>query len=192
MNSEGRLPQTLKPTLIACMIQLLALDIDGVLTDGSITFTSSGDEIKTFNAKDGLGLRRLQRAGVELAFITGRQSPILERRAEELGITHLYQDIAKKLPVLETLCAELNIPMSSVAYMGDDLPDIPILEALRKTNGLAVCPSDAVPEVLQVCNFVSTKPGGHGAVRELCDWIFQSLPTSLESAQKAAASVVSG
>jgi 3-deoxy-D-manno-octulosonate 8-phosphate phosphatase (KDO 8-P phosphatase) len=171
------------------VIKLLALDIDGVLTDGSIGFTSGGDEVKTFNAKDGLGLRLVQRAGIAVALITGRVSAIHQRRADELGITYLYQDIARKLPVLEQLCADLGIGLDAVAYMGDDLPDLPVLEALNAAGGLSACPSDAVYPVRQACRFISTAPGGRGAVRDLCDWLVANQPAT---ASKTGTNLISG
>jgi 3-deoxy-D-manno-octulosonate 8-phosphate phosphatase (KDO 8-P phosphatase) len=148
-------------------IRLLAMDVDGVLTDGKITYTSAGDEIKSFNVKDGLGLSLAIRAGLKTAIITARQSSIVERRAGELGIHYVFQYAKTKLPVLEGLIAELGITLDDVAYMGDDLPDIPILEQV----GLAACPADAVLAVKSVCHYTSALPGGSGALRDVVDHI---------------------
>ena len=153
-------------------IRLIALDVDGVLTDGGIGFLSNGDEIKFFNAKDGQGLAMASRAGIPVALITARQSVMNERRAAELGIAYVFQNAKKKLPVLENLLLELNLTAQQVAYMGDDLPDIPVLEAV----GLPSCPADAVIEVQTVCRngFIAPHLGGQGAVRALIDLILQA------------------
>lgn len=148
-------------------IHLIALDVDGVLTRGDIIYTSSGDEIKVFNAKDGLGISLAIRNGLPIALITARESSIVTRRAEELGIPYVRQGAKNKLLALEALLTELSIDKAQVAYMGDDLPDIPALEVV----GLACCPNDAVDAVKAVSHWNSSKDGGCGAVRELVDKI---------------------
>lgn len=154
---------------IAKKIKLLAFDCDGVLTDGSVTYDENGVEYKTFNVKDGHGLVRASKSGFITAIITARNNGTVKHRAENLNITELYQGQKYKLPALEEIMKKYNFDFENVAYMGDDLPDICILEKV----GLACCPKDAVKEVKEVCNFVSSIDGGRGAVRELCDFILE-------------------
>ena len=151
-------------------IKLLAFDVDGVMTDGSITYDENGVEYKTFNAKDGHGLAKMAKAGFITAIITGRNNGTVDRRARDLHIIEVYQGVKNKLPILQALMEHYNLSFSQVAYMGDDEPDIPILEKV----GLSACPADAVKKVREVCNFVSSCGGGHGAVRELCDLVFEA------------------
>ena len=146
-------------------IRLLVMDVDGVMTDGKITYTSDGQELKSFNIKDGLGIKRAQASGIETAIITGRTSPIVQRRARELGIAHLVQGREDKLAALSDLVGQLNLSLDQVAYIGDDLPDLTAIEAVK----LGACPADAATEVKSKANWVSTRSGGDGCVRELCD-----------------------
>ena len=146
-------------------IRLLIMDVDGVMTDGKVTYTSDGQELKSFNIKDGLGIRRAQASGIETAIITGRTSPMVERRALELGITHLIQGRGDKLAALSDLLDRLDLSFDQVAYIGDDLPDLPAIESVR----LGACPADAAIEVQSKSNWISTRAGGDGCVRELCD-----------------------
>lgn len=152
-------------------IRLIALDVDGVLTRGDIIYTSGGEEIKVFNAKDGLGISLAIRNNLPIALITARESTIVTRRAEELCIPYVRQGAKNKLAALEALLAELSISPEHVAYMGDDLPDIPALKAV----GLACCPQDAVDAVKEACTWISTKNGGCGAVRELIDLLVAGI-----------------
>jgi len=152
-------------------IKLLALDVDGVLTDGIISYTSTGAEIKNFNTKDGQGIVMLTKLGVNVAIITARTSTIVQRRATDLGIQYVYQGVKNKLEQLDALKDLLGIHYDEIAYMGDDLPDIQILEKV----GIKACPNDAVDEVKKICNFKSTKNGGFGAVRELTDALYFPL-----------------
>ncbi len=151
-------------------IKLVAFDVDGVMTDGSLTFTEDGKEIKTYNAKDGLGVVMLNKAGIITSIITARNNNTVKVRAEILGITELHMGQKYKVPALEEIMKKYNLNFSEIAYMGDDLPDICVLERV----GLKCCPNDAVEEVKKVCNFVSKKGGGRGAVRELCDLILDT------------------
>lgn len=151
-------------------IKLLAFDVDGVMTDGSITYDEHGTEYKTFNAKDGHGLAKMAKNGFITAIITGRNNGTVDRRAKDLKVTEVYQGVKNKLPILEAIMQKYGLDFSQVSYMGDDEPDICILEKVA----IAACPSDAVDKVKKVCNFISTKNGGHGAVRDLCDYIFES------------------
>lgn len=151
-------------------IKLLAFDVDGVMTDGSVTYDENGVEYKTFNVKDGHGLVRVQKSGFITAVITARNNGTVEHRAKNLNITEIYQGQKYKLPALEEIMKKYNISFENVSYMGDDLPDLCILEKV----GLACCPNDAVKEVKDVCNFKSSFDGGRGAVRELCDFILDA------------------
>ena len=146
-------------------IRLLVMDVDGIMTDGKITYTSDGQELKSFNIKDGLGIKRAQASGIETAIITGRTSPMVERRARELGIAHIVQGREDKLAALSDLVDQMNLSLDQVAYIGDDLPDLTAIESVR----LGACPADAATEVKSKANWVSTRGGGDGCVRELCD-----------------------
>lgn len=150
-------------------IKLAAFDVDGVLTDGSLTFDENGHEYKTFNAKDGQGIVNLNKAGIITAIITARINGTVEHRARNLNITELHQGSKNKIKTLEEIMAKYNITFEEIAYMGDDLPDICILEKVA----LKGCPNDAVDEVKAIANFVSSKHGGRGAVREFCDYILK-------------------
>ena len=150
---------------IALGIRLLVLDVDGVLTDGRITYGSGGEELKSFNIKDGLGIKLLQRSGLEVAIITGRSSPMVERRARELGIERIVQGREDKCAALQELCAQLDISVQACAYMGDDLPDLGAVRAA----GLGLTVADASPALLAAADWHSACPGGMGAVREACE-----------------------
>ena len=154
----------------ASKVKLLAFDVDGVMTDGSITYDENGIEYKTFNAKDGHGLAKMARNGFVTAIITGRNNGTVDRRACDLRVTEVYQGVKNKLPILEAIMEKYGLDFSEGSYMGDDEPDICILEKVA----IAACPADAVDKVKEVCNYRSSKDGGHGAVRELCDFIFDS------------------
>lgn len=154
----------------AARLQLLALDVDGVLTDGSIYYGDGGRELKAFNIKDGLGIKLLQRAGIAVAIITGRQSDIVERRARELGIADIIQGREDKLTALNALCEAKNLALDQCAYMGDDLPDLAAVVAA----GLGLTVSDASEAVRRVADWVSEAPGGRGAVREACEAILEA------------------
>lgn len=151
-------------------IKLLAFDVDGVMTDGSITYDENGVEYKTFNAKDGHGLAKMAKNGFITAIITGRNNGTVDRRASDLRVTEVYQGVRNKLPILEAIMEKYGFNFSEVSYMGDDEPDICILEKVA----ISACPADAVDNVQKICNFKSAKAGGSGAVRELCDFIFDS------------------
>ena len=151
-------------------IKLLAFDVDGVMTDGSVTYDENGVEYKTFNVKDGHGIVRANKSGFITAVITARQNGTVQHRADNLKITEIYQGQKYKLPALDEILAKYGFTYENVAYMGDDIPDICILEKV----GLACCPNDAVNEVKAVCKFISTLNGGRGAVRELCDFILDA------------------
>lgn len=151
-------------------IKALVLDVDGVLTDGSLTFDENGVEYKTFNAKDGQGIVMLNKTGFVTAIITARENGTVRHRFKNLGMTKLYEGSKNKIASLKEFMAEFDIKAEEIAYMGDDLPDICVL----KTVGLSGCPFDAVDEVKSCVKFVSSKNGGRGAVREFCDLILKS------------------
>jgi len=161
-----------KDTLIekASKIKLIAFDVDGVLTDGAIVFLPSGEEIKFFNVKDGMGITLAAKAGFKTALITIRKTQVTEMRGKELKIDHILQGIKDKRHAIEDLAKQHHIDLSEIAYMGDDVVDLTALQIV----GLASCPSDAIDEVKAVSHFVSSKGGGKGAVRELCDLILRA------------------
>lgn len=155
---------------IAARLRLLVLDVDGVLTDGGILYTDDGRELKRFSILDGLGIKLLRGQGVEVAIITGRRSPALERRVHELGITHCLQAREDKLVALRELLASLGITLAEVAYMGDDLPDLPALRAA----GLGLTVANAAPDVARHAAWQSRARGGDGAVREACEMLLRA------------------
>ncbi|TKB47893.1 3-deoxy-manno-octulosonate-8-phosphatase KdsC [Thalassotalea mangrovi] len=155
---------------IASKIKLLVCDVDGVFSDGRIYLGNDGEELKTFNTKDGFGVKAVQKAGVEVAVITGRRSNIVHNRMTALGVAHLVQGEEDKLPAMQRIMAECRVSLDEVAFIGDDVPDLPCIQ--RVALGVAV--QDAHPLVLRDANYTTFLPGGHGAVRELCDLIMQA------------------
>lgn len=155
----------------ASKIKMAVFDVDGVLTDGSITYDENGIEYKTFNVKDGQGIVMLGKKGIITAIITARESGTVKKRFDNLGMTELYMGQKNKLVAMKELLEKYNLEFSQVAYMGDDIPDLCIL----KEVGLSACPCDAIDEVRQTCTFVSSKNGGRGAVRELTDLIHSNM-----------------
>lgn len=151
----------------AAKVRLLALDVDGVLTDGNIYYGNDGDELKAFNIKDGLGIKLLQKAGITVAIITGRQSNIVALRAAELGITDVIQGREDKRIALEELSSSMGITLDECAYMGDDLPDLGAINAA----GLGLTVADACHAIRQAADWESQLSGGAGAVREACEYI---------------------
>lgn len=172
-NGEGnRLERGYPPAVLeaAKRIRLLALDVDGVLTDGRITYTSAGDEIKSFDVRDGHAIKIAMRVGLNVAIITGRESSIVSRRAEELGIRLVYQGAIDKMRALKAMVFEAGVEPEQIAYMGDDVVDIPVLQSV----GLACAPADAAGEVLTRSPFVTESGGGQGAVRELIFFLLEA------------------
>jgi 3-deoxy-D-manno-octulosonate 8-phosphate phosphatase (KDO 8-P phosphatase) len=151
-------------------IRLLVLDVDGVLTDGRIYMSPAGEELKVFHVRDGSGLVALQRAGVAVAIISGRESEAVSRRATELGIRHVRQGVADKATELAALLRELGVAPAETACVGDDTPDLPMLQAA----GLAVAVADAHAALGPVVHWVTSAPGGVGAVREVCDLLISA------------------
>ena len=151
-------------------VQLMAFDVDGVFTDGTLYYGTEGDALKAFNILDGLGLKLLQKAGIKTAIITGRQSPMVERRFSELGVDFIIQGREDKGYALQHLADQLSLQHQEVGYMGDDFPD---LTTLDRADFFATVPN-APAQVQQAASFVTVKSGGHGAVRELCEFLLQS------------------
>ncbi|MDB5308698.1 MAG: kdsC [Gemmataceae bacterium] len=151
----------------AARIELLLLDVDGVLTDGGIVYADNQVEIKRFHVRDGSGLKLWQRAGKRAAIVSGRRSPVVDVRAAELGIAPVLQGHGEKLPAFEAVLAETGVRADQVCAVGDDLPDLPVLTRC----GLAVAVADACPEVRAAADYVTTVPGGHGAVRDAIEWL---------------------
>lgn len=146
-------------------IRLFAMDVDGVLTDGTVQISSDGTEAKSFSILDGLGLRQLERAGVITAWISGRASGATTRRAKELKIPHLVQGRIDKITALQELAAQLGLNAKQCAYMGDDVIDAPAME----WAGVGIAPHEAMPVALAAADYVTRRPAGRGAVREICE-----------------------
>lgn len=146
-------------------IRLLVLDVDGVLTDGRLYYGARGEALKVFHVHDGHGIVELRRAGVEVAVISGRRSPMVRTRCRELGVRHVQQGVADKLLALTRLCTRLQLPPSACACVGDDLTDVPLMRQV----GLSFAVADAHREVRRAASVVTRRRGGRGAVREVCD-----------------------
>ena len=154
----------------ASRLKLMAFDVDGVLSEGSLFYTDQGVEMKAFNSLDGLGMNMLQRAGLTVAVITGRKARCVELRMQNLGIELLYQGIGDKLATLHALLDKLGLRADEAGYMGDDIVDIRIMDAC----GFSATPADAHFLAKKYARFVSGKPGGKGAVREVCELILDT------------------
>lgn len=148
-------------------LKLVVFDVDGVFTDNKIWISGDGDEFKMFNTHDGFGLKSIRRQGIDVAIISGRKSNAVSRRMTELSIEHVFQGISDKLPVYEKLRNELGIEDFQCAYVGDDVPDIPMIERV----GLGIAVANATEPVKQVADWQTNLRGGEGAVREVCDLI---------------------
>jgi 3-deoxy-D-manno-octulosonate 8-phosphate phosphatase (KDO 8-P phosphatase) len=157
----------------ASSIKLLIFDVDGVMTDGGLTIGDDGQEYKTFNTQDGLGMKLLKASGVQMAIITGRTSNVVKQRSESTGVAHFYQGVDDKLVAFNDLIAKLNIAPEHAAFMGDDIVDMPPM--LR--CGLALSVPAAPESVKSRAHYVTVKEGGHGAVREVCELIMQAQGT---------------
>jgi len=151
-------------------IQLLALDVDGVLTDGTVVINGDGSESKSFNVLDGHGIRMWQRAGLKVALLSGRYSQPTKHRADQLEIDYCLEDCFEKLPALKKLLDQLGLSPYQVAYIGDDLPDLPPI----KYVGFGVAVANAVDEVKDTADYVTTRRGGDGAVREVIEYILKN------------------
>ncbi|MUL38108.1 KdsC family phosphatase [Gloeocapsopsis dulcis] len=151
-------------------VKLLALDVDGVLTDGGLYYTEMGQVLRKFNIKDGQGIKLLKQAGVEVAIITAKSALSTLNRAQDLGITHTFLGVKDKLAQLKTLCQKLNISLSQVAYVGDDVNDIEVLQAV----GCPMTVADAMAINQSIAVYITKLPGGQGAVREICEMLVAS------------------
>ena len=161
---------------LAQQVSLLALDADGVLTSGMLYYDEQGGENKSFNVRDGLGLRLLREAGLEVVIISGRSSSSLSRRARELDIRLVFQGVRNKRLLLAEVLRDQSLKWEQVAYMGDDVNDLACLALV----GLPMAPADAAPEVLAIARFVASQPGGQGAVRQACELILKARGQWLE------------
>ena len=151
-------------------VKVLMLDVDGMLTDGRIVISDDGQETKCFNVRDGHGLKLIQRAGIEVIFLTGRKSRVVEHRARELGIKKIYQGALDKLSVFKEILAADGLVPEQVAYAGDDIVDLPVLSRV----GFSITVSDAHDEVMRAVDLVTKNPGGRGAIREVCEMILKT------------------
>src|SRR3989338_10735622 len=161
-----------RPELLARLrgIKLLSLDVDGVLTDGGLYYAEDGRQLRKFNVKDGMGMKSAMGVGVEIAIISAGDAPCILKRGKDLGIRNVHIGAEDKLAKLKEICAELGIALAHAAHMGDDLNDIPALEAV----GCALTVADAVEAVKNLADFVTEKGGGGGAVREICDLLAEA------------------
>lgn len=154
----------------AANIKLVIFDVDGVLTDGSLFIGDDGEEYKAFNSKDGHGLRMLQNGGVDIAIITGRVSNVVEHRVKELGIKYVYQGKREKLPAFEELLQQVNLKAEEIAYVGDDVVDLPVMVRV----GLAICVQDGHSYVKKHAHWITEHGGGRGAARDVCELILEA------------------
>ena len=172
MSSSANSVDTVSCDIVerAAAVRLLVLDVDGVLTDGRLYFNNDGETLKVFHVRDGAGIVQLRRIGIEIAIISGRHSQAVDRRMSELGVTHVYQGIHDKQTTLQNLLAKLQLSADQLACVGDDTPDIPMLNVAR----LAAAVADAHPSARAAAHYVTRTPGGLGAVREVCDLILHA------------------
>ena len=161
-------------------VKLAVFDVDGVLTDGRLYFLEDGSEFKSFSTLDGQGMKMLRASGVTMAIISGRTSPVVRHRAKNLGITHLYQGCEDKLAVLDELLAQLGLSYEQVAYLGDDLPDLPVIRRV----GLGMAVANAASFVREHAHGITEARGGEGAAREFCELILRAQG-NLEDANAA-------
>jgi 3-deoxy-D-manno-octulosonate 8-phosphate phosphatase (KDO 8-P phosphatase) len=157
----------------AKLIRLVAFDVDGVMTDGGLFLSDSGEEFKRFNSLDGHGIKMLRASGIEVAIITGRTSRCVDMRAKNLGIEHVYQGVERKLDAMLDLLGKLNLSRDNVAYMGDDVVDLLVMRHV----GLAIAVPDSPQLVRDHSHYVTKLGGGHGAVREACEAIMSAQGT---------------
>ncbi|MEO1341863.1 MAG: HAD-IIIA family hydrolase [Cyanobacteria bacterium J06635_13] len=152
-------------------VKLLALDVDGILTDGGLYYTESGEVCKKFNVKDGKGIKLLMQAGIEVAIISANDSAATKYRAQKLGIANCFIAVEDKMVVLKQLCDQLNLSLEQVAYMGDDLNDLPVLKAV----GIPITVADAIAQNKAAAIYVTERAGGNAAVREICNLLLNSI-----------------
>lgn len=152
-------------------VKLLALDVDGVLTDGGLYYTDSGEELKKFNVKDGLGLKRVMQQGIAVAILSSSAAQSTLHRAQRLGIAHVFIGVEDKLAQLRVLCDKLGIDLAQVAYVGDDLVDLAAMQAV----GCPIAVADAMGENQAIATYITQRRGGEGAVREVCDLLISAI-----------------
>src|SRR5437016_8082892 len=171
-RGKSQAPKQLGQALQARLrrVRLVAMDVDGVLTESGMYYTESGDELKKFHVRDGMGIKLLQAAGLVTAFITREKTAIVERRGQKLAVPEVHQGVDDKLAVLTTLAQKYGLTLEQVAYIGDDVNDLEALHAV----GFSTAPADAMPSVLKAVHYICTKKGGAGAVREIADLILAS------------------
>ena len=155
-------------------IRLVAFDVDGVFTDGRFYLSNAGVESKAFYTQDGFGVRQLLATGIDVVVISGRNSDAVEKRMSELGVTHVIQGCGDKVAALDRIIADLGITPAECAYVGDDIPDLPLLNHV----GVSVAVANAVSELRQQCDISTSAAGGHGAVREVCDLVLAAQDRS--------------
>jgi 3-deoxy-D-manno-octulosonate 8-phosphate phosphatase (KDO 8-P phosphatase) len=179
-DSEKNDPYRLRALAKAKEIKMLLLDVDGVLTDGNLFYSNSGEESKSFNTQDGFGLRLLGEAGILAGVITARHSEVVARRAAELKMHYIYQGVANKNDAFKEVMKVSGLKPYQIAYMGDDWLDLVLLQQV----GLAIAPANGVREVKAIAHFITERPGGAGAVRDVCDLIIEAQNLAMELLQK--------
>jgi 3-deoxy-D-manno-octulosonate 8-phosphate phosphatase (KDO 8-P phosphatase) len=171
---DEKLIEKMKP------IRLLVLDVDGVMTDGKIIMNDMGCEIKNFDVKDGHGIKILMRCGIDVILLTGRRSAVVEHRAKDIGIEEVYQGIFNKLEKFEEILQNKSFNYENIAFVGDDIVDIPLL----KRVGFSVAVADATEDVKKCVDYITKKAGGNGAVREVCEIILQAQGKWIDVAKR--------
>lgn len=154
-------------------IKYIVCDVDGTLTDGGVYYDSTGNEIKKFNIKDGAGFLIAKKNGFEFIILTGRKSLATERRMQELGVTHIYQNVIDKQSFLRKFVEDKHLNLSNFIYIGDDLIDLPCMNLIKNAGGAVACPSDAVNDVKIVSDYISNQEAGKGAVRNIIEWLLK-------------------
>jgi 3-deoxy-D-manno-octulosonate 8-phosphate phosphatase (KDO 8-P phosphatase) len=162
------------------VIRLLVLDVDGVMTDGKIIMNDMGREIKNFDVKDGHGIKILMRYGIDVILLTGRRSAVVEHRAKDIGIEEVYQGIFNKLEKFEEILQNKSFNYENIAFVGDDIVDIPLL----KRVGFSVAVANATEDVKKCVDYITKKAGGDGAVREVCELILQAQGKWIDVAKR--------
>jgi 3-deoxy-D-manno-octulosonate 8-phosphate phosphatase (KDO 8-P phosphatase) len=157
------------PSLDLSQVQAFIFDVDGVLTDGSLLALESGEQVRSFNIKDGFAIRHAIGQGYKVAIISGRQEEGVRKRLLSLDVTDIFLGVADKTIVFEQYLAQYKLQRSQIAYMGDDVPDLAVMQQC----GVAACPEDAAPDVIWIANYISSKGGGKGAVRELIEAVLK-------------------
>jgi 3-deoxy-D-manno-octulosonate 8-phosphate phosphatase (KDO 8-P phosphatase) len=166
----------------AAKIRLVLTDVDGTLTDGGVYYSERGEELKRFNLRDGMGVERLREVGVETAFITRESSPIVQRRADKLRVK-VFAGVWDKQTALPEILREFQVSMEQVAYIGDDVNDVPVMDAILPT-GLVGAPADALAQVLERAHHRSERPGGQGAFRDFAEWLIELKQNRTSSHEK--------